>query len=143
MGAPQSTAFAALLRRFRRETGMTQAELAEKAGLSTEAVSALERGINRTPRRETVDLLSEALNLDEHNRVLFEQAARRRVSLASSSTPEPASERPAALVGRAQELSLIERLLSGHSTPVLLFSGEPGVGGNRPRGRLRLDRPLW
>lgn len=130
MGAPQSTAFAALLRRFRRETGMTQAELAEKAGLSTEAVSALERGINRTPRRETVDLLSEALNLDEHNRVQFEQAARRRVSLASS-TPEPASERPAALVGRAQELSLIERLLSGHSAPVLLFSGEPGVGKTR------------
>jgi len=73
---PQS--FAALLRRFRRASELTQAELAERAGLSPEAISALERGVNRTPRRETVDLLAEALGLDAQDRVRFEQSARHR-----------------------------------------------------------------
>ncbi|HEY1387645.1 MAG TPA: helix-turn-helix transcriptional regulator, partial [Ktedonobacterales bacterium] len=68
MGTLQPQTFAALLRRFRRAAGFTQAELAEHAGLSPEAISALERGVNRTPRRETVDLLAEALSLDEQDR---------------------------------------------------------------------------
>src|SRR6185437_15980201 len=65
MGTLHAATFAALLRRFRRATGMTQAELAERAGLSPEAISALERGVNRTPRRETVELLAEALGLED------------------------------------------------------------------------------
>ena len=41
---------ASLLRRFRRRAGITQEELAEHAGLSAKAVSALERGERRLPR---------------------------------------------------------------------------------------------
>jgi transcriptional regulator with XRE-family HTH domain len=36
--------FGALLRQFRRDAGITQQELAERAKLSVEAISTLERG---------------------------------------------------------------------------------------------------
>jgi transcriptional regulator with XRE-family HTH domain len=63
--------FATLLKHYRRAAGLTQAELAERAGLSTKAISSLERGVNRFPRRETLHLLILALRLDEeHRRVL-------------------------------------------------------------------------
>ena len=50
-GAPLS--FAGLLRQFRAEARLTQEELAEAAGLSPRSVSDLERGINRTARKDT------------------------------------------------------------------------------------------
>jgi tetratricopeptide (TPR) repeat protein/transcriptional regulator with XRE-family HTH domain len=124
--------FAALLRRFRRATGLTQAELAEHAGLSPEAVSALERGVNRAPRRETVDLLADALQLGEPERAQFEQAARRRPSVPDLSlSTVPAADQAAILVGRDHALGLIERALGMRAKPVLLFAGEPGVGKTR------------
>ena len=49
--------FGSLLRRLRTEAGLTQEELAEAAGLSPRSVSDLERGINRTARKETAALL--------------------------------------------------------------------------------------
>jgi DNA-binding XRE family transcriptional regulator len=67
--------FADLLRRFRRAAGLTQEELALAAGLSREAVSALERGIRRRPRRDTVHLLSDALGIDQIQRDTFTRAA--------------------------------------------------------------------
>lgn len=55
--------FAVLLRRYRQTAGLTQEELAERARLSTRAISDLERGLKRTPRRDTIGLLVEALAL--------------------------------------------------------------------------------
>ncbi|HEV2238894.1 MAG TPA: helix-turn-helix transcriptional regulator, partial [Ktedonobacterales bacterium] len=55
-----SADFAALLRRLRRARGLTQEELAERAGLSLSAVSYLERGLTQSPHTDTVQLLSEA-----------------------------------------------------------------------------------
>ncbi|MGE5335048.1 MAG: ATP-binding protein, partial [Nitrososphaerota archaeon] len=133
MGALHPLTFAALLRRFRRTTGLTQAELAERAGLSPEAISALERGVNRTPRRETVDLLADALGLEEQERAQFEQSARRRIAPLAPAPPSPlVPDRTAApLVGRADELALIERALGSRFPPMLLFAGEPGIGKTR------------
>jgi tetratricopeptide (TPR) repeat protein/transcriptional regulator with XRE-family HTH domain len=132
MGTLQPQTFAALLRRFRRASGLTQAELAERAGLSPEAISALERGVNRTPRRETVDLLAEALSLDEQDRARFEQSARHR---SAPLVAQPGALEPAhagmPLVGRTAELALIERLLSDRLPPALFFEGEPGIGKTR------------
>lgn len=132
MGTLHAATFAALLRRFRRATGMTQAELAERAGLSPEAISALERGVNRTPRRETVELLAEALGLEDADRAQFEQSARRRIApLAPAPSPLPPDRATAPLLGRAHELALIERLLGDRFPPLLVFAGEPGVGKTR------------
>ena len=118
MGTLQPQSFAALLRRFRRATGLTQAELAERAGLSPEAISALERGVNRTPRRETVDLLAEALGLDEQERARFEQSARHRSAplVAQPVTLEPVHA-GIPLVGRTAEFALIERLREHDAMP--------------------------
>ena len=68
--------FAGLLRRLRGEAKLTQEELAQAAGISTRSVSDLERGINRTARKDTALLLADALNLAEPARALFVAAAR-------------------------------------------------------------------
>ena len=68
--------FAGLLRQLRTEAGLTQEELAEAAGLSPRSVSDLERGINRTARKDTAVLLSGALGLAEPVRAVFVAAAR-------------------------------------------------------------------
>jgi len=70
--------FAGLLRRLRAETRLTQEELAEAAGVSPRSVSDLERGINRTARKETAVLLARGLGLPEAVSVLFVAAARGR-----------------------------------------------------------------
>ena len=74
--------FAELLRRLRSEARLTQEELAEAAGLSPRSVSDLERGINRTARKDTALLLADALNLTGQMRVLFVAAARGRAPAA-------------------------------------------------------------
>jgi tetratricopeptide (TPR) repeat protein/transcriptional regulator with XRE-family HTH domain len=70
--------FAGLLRQLRTEARLTQEELAEAAGLSPRSVSDLERGINRTARKETAVLLARALGLPETVAELFVAAARGR-----------------------------------------------------------------
>jgi transcriptional regulator with XRE-family HTH domain len=71
-------AFATLLRRYRQAEGLTQEELAARARLSPQAIGALERGDRLAPRRDTVELLAEALSLTGAAREEFEAAARRR-----------------------------------------------------------------
>jgi transcriptional regulator with XRE-family HTH domain len=71
--------FGGLLRRLRDDAGLTQEELAEAARVSRRAVSDLERGINRTARKDTAVLLAGALGLDGRAGELFVAAARGRV----------------------------------------------------------------
>lgn len=61
VGEQPGLSFAGLLRQLRGEAGLTQEELAEAAELSPRSVSDLERGINRTARKDTALLLAEAL----------------------------------------------------------------------------------
>jgi transcriptional regulator with XRE-family HTH domain len=70
--------FALLLRQMRTEAKLTQEELAEAAGLPPRSVSDLERGINRTARKDTAVLLAGALGLAGPAQELFVAAARGR-----------------------------------------------------------------
>jgi transcriptional regulator with XRE-family HTH domain len=70
--------FGGLLRRLRDDAGLTQDELAEVARVSQRAISDLERGINRTARKDTALLLAGALSLDGPTSKLFVAAARGR-----------------------------------------------------------------
>jgi branched-chain amino acid transport system substrate-binding protein len=80
--------FASLLRRYRLAAGLTQAELAERAQLSQEAIGALERGTRLAPRKDTIELLMEALSLTESERAAFAAAARQhRVTNSVASAP--------------------------------------------------------
>ena len=78
MAEPRAQGFGGLVRQLRAEAGLTQEELAEAASLSPRSVSDLERGIHRTARKDTAELLAGALGLAEPARPLFVAAARGR-----------------------------------------------------------------
>src|SRR6266508_2330943 len=62
------TSLGARLRRAREAAGLTQEELAARAGLSTNSVSALERGQHHHPYPATVRALAAALELTAEER---------------------------------------------------------------------------
>jgi transcriptional regulator with XRE-family HTH domain len=68
--------FGHLLRSLRTTAGLTQEELAETARVSYRSISDLERGVNRSARRDTAQLLADALGLSGDDRARFEAAAR-------------------------------------------------------------------
>src|SRR5688500_14261793 len=63
MATTTETGFGDLLRRYRIAAGVTQEELAERAGVSTRGISDLERGARGLPRKDTLHLLLQALDL--------------------------------------------------------------------------------
>ena len=137
--------FGGLLRRLRDDAGLTQDELAEAAQVSQRAVSDLERGINRTARKDTAVLLAEALNLAEPVRALFVAAARGRAPAAGSACGHAAATAGgilgrgrwrAWLPGRADQLHRPGRaaargrgLLSDHR--LVTVTGPGGAGKTR------------
>jgi transcriptional regulator with XRE-family HTH domain/tetratricopeptide (TPR) repeat protein len=131
--------FGELLRRYRVAAVLTQQELAARAGLSTRAVSDLERGVKGQPHPDTVRRLATALGLDGTVRRSFEaarrrQAGRRSEGTVASSAGGDQSElgtQAVPLVGRVREQALLEHHLSGEGPPVLLLAGEPGIGKSR------------
>jgi pimeloyl-ACP methyl ester carboxylesterase/DNA-binding XRE family transcriptional regulator len=59
------------IRGFRLRAGLSQEELAERAGVSARAISDMERGLRKNPRPETFRLLADALALDAAERAAF------------------------------------------------------------------------
>lgn len=57
------TPFAESLEILRSDRGLTQAQLAEKADITSNYLSMLERGVKRPPSDETLEKLSKALEL--------------------------------------------------------------------------------
>jgi len=76
MTVQRTTFFGGLLKHYRVVAGLTQEELAERAGLSARGISDLERGVNRAPRPVTVTLLARAMRLAPHERAGLIGAAR-------------------------------------------------------------------
>ena len=68
MDIEQDPPFGVRLRRFREEAGLTQEELASRAGLTPNAIGALERGERRRPYPHTLRSLADALQLSEDQR---------------------------------------------------------------------------
>src|SRR6476469_3099818 len=124
--------FGALLKKYRIAAGLTQEELAEKAGLSTRGISDLERGIRRTPYKVTLELLAGALQLSGEERQIFKKVANRKIeggSRPAGLTPPLASQLP--LLGRTRELSRLLNHLTSEQSPIFLLTGEPGIGKTR------------
>jgi tetratricopeptide (TPR) repeat protein/transcriptional regulator with XRE-family HTH domain len=124
------TTFGELLRHHRQTAALSQEELAGRAGLSPKAVSLLERGQRRFPRRETIEALSTALTLDEPAATRLAAAAGRPPASATLAQLPP---RPAAFTGRTQFREIISGYLSPGgvphpSVPVLAIDGMAGVG---------------
>src|SRR5690349_494710 len=72
---PTYPRFGELLRRYRAATGLSQEELAERAGLSARGIADLERGARSAPYPQTVRKLVAALALADDDRVLLLAAA--------------------------------------------------------------------
>ena len=132
-------AFGDLLRRHRHARRLTQAELAEQAGLSERAISDLERGL-KVPQRATVHLLLEALDLAPDAVESFEVAARSRLqTLEQTADSTVRHNLPAALtsfVGREGEIVRLRQLLdplAQHAQTVRLvtLTGAGGCGKTR------------
>ena len=83
--------FGNLLRRHRDDAGLTQEDLAERTGLTPQAIGLLERGERRRPHRYTVQKLAEALELGGGDLATFEAAARRPPPAARRRSPPDAS----------------------------------------------------
>jgi transcriptional regulator with XRE-family HTH domain len=114
MAGNDAPTFGDVLRRFRRAEELTQEELAERATLSARAISDLERGLKRAPRRDAVRLLSDALEQSGEDRSLFERAGHPpRIAVAPGLAEGPQSL-PAFLtifVGKEQHTATIRNLL--------------------------------
>src|SRR5687768_8026568 len=134
MDGGEREAFARRLRRLRIAAGLTQQELAERAGVSIRAISDLEREINERPRRDTAAMLADGLRLASAEREAFLAAAqpRPRPSAAPAGfLPLPLPEPTGPLLGREHELRAIEDALLGQGVRLLTLTGPGGVGKTR------------
>ena len=123
--------FAGVLRGLRTEAGMTLEELAEAAGLSSRAISYLERGEVSTPRKDTVQLLADALRLTGPARAQFETAARGRRSAPRVETVAATRALPRdvdSFTGRQRELAELEHAGADGTVSVHAIGGMAGVG---------------
>src|SRR5215218_1346239 len=84
-GAPSG--FGEHLRTLREAAGLTQEELAERAGLTARGVGALERGDRRRPYPHTVRALATALGLSEAAGAELVRATRKRGGTSLAQAP--------------------------------------------------------
>jgi predicted ATPase/transcriptional regulator with XRE-family HTH domain len=129
----ESPAFADLLRYHRVAAGLSQEALAMRSGLSLQAVSHLERGIRRGPRRETVALLAAAMGLSATQTATLEGASHRRRSPRPAPPPPPPGLPHGAspILGRETDLAVLPFMLRQPDVRLLTLIGPAGVGKTR------------
>jgi predicted ATPase/transcriptional regulator with XRE-family HTH domain len=132
----QPRSFGDRLRQHRLAVGLTHEALAERSALSARAISDLERGVSRRPRRETVDLLSRALQLAPADRLAFEAAARAPGEIASDLRrtrhgPGSVPVHLTSFVGREDEIGATRSLLRGRGGRLVTLTGPGGAGKSR------------
>jgi predicted ATPase/DNA-binding XRE family transcriptional regulator len=132
----RDVSFGDLLREGRLQAGLSQEQLAEMAGISVAAISALERGSRRAPYSHTVALLVKALRLNPEERLAFEAVAqaarvRRRVH-----EPEAAKRlqkniplSSTSLLGREDDITKTIAALAEFR--VVTVTGSGGIGKTR------------
>jgi predicted ATPase/DNA-binding XRE family transcriptional regulator len=138
-----SMTFGAALRALRDAAGLTQEELAFRAGLTAKAVSALERGERKRPYPHTVRALSDALGLSDEERASLLAAVPNRTTepppasalkdqpTIPEQAPSPIPSPHTSLLGREGELSEIDTFLRRREVRLLTLTGTGGVGKTR------------
>jgi predicted ATPase/transcriptional regulator with XRE-family HTH domain len=132
---------ASLLRRYRASAGLTQEELAERAGISARTISDVERGLRWSIYADTADRLAAALQLHSGERAGFVALARGRrhhlldgvasrgpgIWPTAGTTPLQATR----LLGRERELILLLAALKDPDQRLLTLTGSGGIGKTR------------
>jgi predicted ATPase/transcriptional regulator with XRE-family HTH domain len=121
-------AVGSLLRRHREAAGLTQEELAERAGLSARSVSDIERGLRTRLYPDTAARLATALSLADQERSTFLDLARgrRHVPNESSGLPRPLTS----LAGRESEVRTVVAALDA-GCRLVSITGLGGIGKTR------------
>lgn len=122
--------FGDLLRRHRLRAALTQEALAERAGISVQAVGSLERGDRQFPHRQTIERLAEALVLASADRARFAAAAKRRPTPRRPETaPRQLPADVARFIGRDEHVKAVyEHLDETATVAVSAITGMAGVG---------------
>ncbi|MGL5930438.1 MAG: helix-turn-helix domain-containing protein [Dermatophilaceae bacterium] len=142
--------FAGALATARSVAGLTQEQLAERAGLSARGVGHLERGSRTRPRRDTVRRLANALGLQAGEREALERAAG-FVGPASPSVARGPGRAARSRLGAPSDRDLVHELLSTprpllrlvavprgpRRTSLMRCAAEAGHGGGRTTVNLR------
>ena len=133
---PVPSAFGNLLKRLRIAGQLTQEELAERAGVSARLISDLERGVVQRSRRDTVEMLAVALELEETEKATFAALSRRKPAApareqAASAPPRNLPAQTTSFVGREREISAVTSLLLQPETRLVTLTGPGGVGKTR------------
>lgn len=129
MGTEGKGPFGDKLRRFREEAGLSQEELAHRAGLTPNAIGTLERGERRRPYPNTVRALADALGLEEPERAELISSVPRRETKPAAATPLPVP--PTAIIGREREVQSVEMLFQDEGARLVTLLGPGGVGKTR------------
>jgi predicted ATPase/DNA-binding XRE family transcriptional regulator len=129
----EQLAFGDLLRQYRNAVGLTQEDLAARAGLNADTISLLERGERRRPHRFTTRSLAVALGLSPQELIRFETAARAPAFRADAHGASP-SDLPSQLtpfIGREREVEEVMNRLLHPDVRLLTLTGPGGVGKTR------------
>jgi len=124
---------ALLLRNYRLAAGFSQAELAERAGISVAAIGSLEQGLRKSPYPVTLHNIADALGLTPDERATLIRSAKRPRDHRHATEPQSTFHATlpiplTSFVERAETVDL-ERLLSMHR--LVTVTGTAGVGKTR------------
>lgn len=131
--ARRTSSFAAMLRDLREARSLTQQELSAAAGLSVDAVSALERGRRTQPQPHTVRSLASALQLRDADRMALLSTLGRAGDGALEMPPRTLTTRPPSppavpVVGRDDKVAEIVAALRATPGRLVTLTGPGGVG---------------